>query len=332
MGTRGVWIEERPAIGPDDPIEIVVALGAGDGRAGRDAARLARGLRGRYRHVRVTELADGAALRRWARTAERAALLICVGGDGTQNKVADVAVRTGATLLPVPRGFGNLFATAMGLDGRVDRTIELVERGRPVRVDVGLSNGEAFLCQETLGLLAETQREAEASVAGPRRTWRRYLAYCRAAARRVVSAPMPRLQVVVDGRAVASEAPVVTVANVPAYGRWLSVTPDASPLNGMFDVFVIEDRRVGRILWELISRHLRIPGARRGGRLYRARRVTVLGPEGVVCSLEVLPRRLPVLVPPERAAVLVTGAAPAAAASGWPDGMAAAASGASARA
>jgi diacylglycerol kinase (ATP) len=327
MTRRAISAGKRPAIGLDDPIEIVVALGAGDGRAGRDATRLARALRARGRQVRVTELADGAALRRWARTAEGAALLVSVGGDGTQNRVADVAVRTGATLLPVPRGFGNLFATALGLDARVDHAVRLIEHGRPVHVDVGVSNGEVFLCQETIGLLADIQREAEAGLDGPQWKWRRYLAYCRAAARRVARAPMPRLQVVVDGRAVASAAPVVTVANVPAYGPWLSVTPDASPFDGMFDVFVIEDRRAGRILWELLSRHLRVPGARRGGRLYRARRVTVLGPEGPVCSLEVLARRLPVLVAPGRAAALAARAAPAGGVPGLP-GRVIAASGA----
>ena len=93
-----------------------------------------------------------------------------------------------------------------------------------------------------------------------------------------------------------NDALLVTVANVETYRGFLSLTPTASPIDGMFDVFVIP--RVGklRLAWRLFSLLLRLRGRWRGVRLYRGRTATVTTPR----RRDVLHTRrrvLPVLVP-----------------------------------
>ena len=92
----------------------------------------------------------------------------------------------------MPAGFGNLFARAFRQPSRVEEVLDLLEHGELVHVDVGLQNGEPFLCHASFGLLSEVQARVEigpvpsgpvadagSSTTGPRcaiserRPWRR---------------------------------------------------------------------------------------------------------------------------------------------------------------
>jgi hypothetical protein len=94
------------------------------------------------------------------------------------------------------------------------------------------------------------------------------------------------------------------VANVEAYGAWLPLVPDASPVDGLFDVFVLKAATHRRVVAKLLRRHLRIPGLGSGTLLCRGQRVSVSGLGASRDQLEVLPGALPVVVSPEKAAVL----------------------------
>lgn len=286
------------------PIQIVATPGSGNGRALDTARELYDRLRARRRDVRLELFDNLESLRRWGTTRGAGySLLICVGGDGSQGAAATAALRRTVPFLPVPSGFGNLFAKALQPAHRVDRVVELVERGEVVHVDVGLRNGELFLCQESFGLLADIQARAEASAARPRSRWRRALAYYRTALRHLwETTPVP-LQVTIDGRCVARDAVIVTVANVPTYGAWLMLTPAASPADGLFDVFLMRGGTTREILVKLLRRHLRIPGTERGMVVYRGRRVSIAAPS-TRDEVELVPRRLPVVVSRETAELL----------------------------
>jgi hypothetical protein len=111
----------------------------------------------------------------------------------------------------------------------------------------------------------------------------------------------------VDGRVVAVEAAVVVVANVKTYGPWLPLVPDASPVDGLLDVFVMKGATHREVFWKLLKYHLRMPGAAAGTLLCRGTQVSVSGVRSGRQQLQVLPGRLPVVVSPETAAALVHG-------------------------
>jgi diacylglycerol kinase (ATP) len=285
-------------------VEIVATPGSGNGRGMATAVRLREALRARGHDVQLEVFAGLESLRRWAATdATRFSFLICVGGDATQSTAAMAAVRRSVPFLPVPAGFGNLFARAFGHPNRVDRVVDLVDRGTLVHSDVGIQNGELFLCHASFGLLSEVQDRVEAS-AYPRARWRRWVAYYRVALRHLRDTPLAALQVTVDGRVVTQDAAVVTVANVETYGGWLRLTPAASPVDGLFDVFVMQGATKREILAKLLRRYFRLPGASSGARLYRGRRVSVAASRSARNELELIPGVLPVLVSPERAMAL----------------------------
>src|SRR5439155_1753092 len=151
-----------------------------------------------------------------------------------------------------------------------------IERGELVHDDVGVRNRDLFLCQESFGLLVDIQSTAEASANRPRARWRRGLAYYQTAMRYLRETPLTPLRVSVDGRMIARDAVIVTVANVETYGPWLPLTPDASPIDGLLDVFVMRRSSKRAILAALVQRHLRLAAGTphalgcRGGALERA--------------------------------------------------------------
>jgi diacylglycerol kinase (ATP) len=286
------------------PIQIVVTPGSGNGQALATARQLHGALGARRGGARLEVFDDLDSLRRWARAGDAGfSHLICVGGDGTQSAAAPAAMRRSVPFLPVPSGFGNLFAGALGHSPRVDRVLRALDSGEVVRVDVGVRGGEPFLCQEGFGLLSEIQARAEASKRRPRGRWRRSLAYYRMAIRYLRKmAPKP-LRVTVDGRVIAHDAIVVVVANVPSYGPWLPLTPEASPVDGRFDVFALGGTKLGALA-RLLRVHLRIPGTDRTMRLLRGRHVSIAAPGAAPTDLRVLSGQLPVVVSPETACAL----------------------------
>ena len=290
-------------LGRSWPIQIVATPGSGNGAALAAASDVREMLRARGHDVRLDVFPRLERLHRWAGTdATRFSLLISVGGDATQSAAAMAAVRRSVPFLPVPAGFGNLFARAFRLPDRVAQVSEVLERGEIVRADVGLQNGEPFLCHASFGLLSDIQARVEAG-RYPRARWRRWVEYYRTAMRHLRDTPLPALRVTVDGRVVTEDAVVVSVANVETYGPWLRLTPAASPVDGLFDVFVMQGAAKLEILAKLLGRHLRLPGAQ-SGTVYRGRRVTVasrLARE----ELDLMTGALPVVVWPETRRALV---------------------------
>jgi diacylglycerol kinase (ATP) len=283
---------------PNRAVKVVVTPGSGAGAARQIARRLSRLLGRRRWQAEMESFHDLESLRRWAATADgEFSHIVCIGGDATQSAAAVAAIRSEAAFVPVAAGFGNLFAGVFGLPNRAEAVIELLERGERRRVDVGAVGDELFLSHRSYGLLEQVQQVAERGRRQPKNRMLRYLWYWSVGRRFLFSTPLAGFQVEVDGARVADDAVLVTVANVETYRGFLNLTPSASPIDGMFDVFVIP--RVGklRLAWRLASLLLRLRGRWNGVRLYRGRRVTVTTPRRREV-LETRRRALPLLVPP----------------------------------
>lgn len=281
-------------------VQIIATPGSGDGRARATARRLQRALARRGQDARVETFADLTCLKQWAATcAPTFSRLVCVGGDATLSAAAAASVRLSIPLLPVPSGFGNIFARTFGHPERIDRVIEVLDRGQIRRVDVGVVNGggELFLSHQSYGVLAEIQGAVERSRAQPRSKALRHLAYYAAAPRFLFGSRLPAIRVEVDGEVLADNAALATVANVEAYRGYLSLTPDASPVDGLFDVFVIPRTSMAAVWGRLLKLAFGLRGAREGVLLRRGRlvRVTIDGRRSD--ELRVRPRALPLLVP-----------------------------------
>jgi diacylglycerol kinase (ATP) len=298
----------RTSAAPTRPIQIVVTPSSGNGTAMQTALKVREALAMHRRETSLEVFEDLESLHRWAQTDSHPfSAIVCVGGDGTQSVTALAAMRRSVPFLPVSSGFGNLFARAFNHPSTVGGALALLARGQVIQADVGMCNGELFLCQESYGLIADVQEAVEATAAAPRARWQRWLAYYRAAMGHVRQTPPARLRVMVDRRVVAVDAALVIVANVKTYGPWLPLVPDASPVDGLLDVFVMKGATHREVFWKLLKHHLRMPGAAADTLQCRGTQVSVSGLRSGRQQLEVLRGRLPVVVAPETAAALGQG-------------------------
>lgn len=93
-------------------------------------------------------------------------VVVCLGGDGTLNEVANGLVGTKVPLVPLPGGSTNVFARTVGLPNDPIEATSLVLRhledgAAPRRIGVGRVNGRAFISNAGIGLDAAVVRAVE---------------------------------------------------------------------------------------------------------------------------------------------------------------------------
>lgn len=279
-------------------IQLVVNPNSGNGRALAIAGRLESALVTRGYPTRMLAVRDLAEAARWASDCRKDfAYLCCVGGDSTLCAVAPACMRLSVPLLPVPVGFGNTFARAFDHHARLGAVLQMLEQGEVRRVDAGDGGDGVFLVARAFGFLWQVQQAVEGGEDLPRPAALRYLAYVQRAVRSLRHMPLPRVRVEVDGERLPGEAALAIVANVPTYRGFLNLTPLASPLDGLLDVFCVPRTTKLRLVSLLFAALLRPPSGRGPAISRRARRVW-LEVEGQASEeLTVLPGALPVLVP-----------------------------------
>jgi diacylglycerol kinase family enzyme len=165
-----------------------------------------------------------------------------------------------------------------------------------VWADVGVVRGEIFLSHQSYGYLARIQEDVE-RLERPRQRYLRLLAYYRMAAKQLSSSSLDTIQVEIDGHAVPGKAGLVTIANVETYRGFLSLTPAASPADGVLDVCVIPRTTQAGVLAQLVKVMLDVPGCRDEISLYRGRHVRVRVNRRRPEDVRVLDGVLPLLTP-----------------------------------
>jgi CheY-like chemotaxis protein len=108
----------------------------------------------------------------------------------------------------------------------------------------------------------------------------------------------------VDGRLFCRHAVIVTVANVETYRGFLSLTPEASPADGWFDVVAMERASRPRVWARLLGLLLGLSDAQTGLRRCRGRRIRVFEEGKAPQDVRMLSSALPLVVPPAMAAAL----------------------------
>jgi diacylglycerol kinase (ATP) len=278
-------------------VQIVVTSGSGAGRARHTAHGIRRALARRGRISRVLVFPQLEALQAWAgRCGPTFSHLVCVGGDATLSAAAAAALRCRVPFIPVPNGFGNVFARVFGHPHRAHEIVRLLEDGEERTVDVGLVGDELFLSHRSYGVLERIQQGVERGGRQPRGRMLRLLAYLGRARRLFSRRSLPAIRVEVDGALVAEDAVLVTAANVETYRGFLSLTPGASPLDGKFDVFVVPRTSRAGVFWRLLRIALGLPGRWRGVVLCRGEAVAVTTARGRE-ELRVARRALALVVP-----------------------------------
>lgn len=278
--------------------------GLGFGR--RNAPRLAAALRERGCDADLVWTTGPGTARSAAAEAspDRVSVILCVGGDGTLNEVAN---GIGDRRIPVtvfPTGTGNVLAKEYGIPYNVTGVCDMIVRGHTELLDVGVVNGRRFVLFAGIGFDAAVARFLRR-----RRTGRiSLLNYVVPILRTLAAYDFPEIKATLDGLP-AGSASSVLVSNVRSYGGPFRFTAEASPTDGSFDVCLVRGRRRRDLV-----RYLWAGGRRRVHRLrdvacVRARQVELTSESPVPVQadgdfigespvrIDLLPAHLPVIVP-----------------------------------
>ncbi len=88
-------------------------------------------------------------------------VVLAVGGDGTINAGARIAIAANAPLLIVPSGTMNLVAADLGIPLEIDRQLVDIARLVPRPIDYATVNGEVFLHSSAIGFVPHMARLRE---------------------------------------------------------------------------------------------------------------------------------------------------------------------------
>lgn len=271
FATRRLWpevadepAETRPAplipvspIAPDGRgLTVVVNPSAGS----RRDSDVPGSLRERLPGAEIIELSEHDDLVEvFKRAAESCEILGVVGGDGTVNAAATVAMEQGKPLLVVPGGTLNHFARDLGI-GSIDDAMEAIENGAGREVDVSLIDGKVFLNTASIGAyvdLVEARELIEKTVG----KWPAVLV----ALARVLREGEP-VRIELDGRSV--EAWMVFFGNCRYLPAGFAPSARSRLDDGLVDVRIVHSSHPfsrTRLMWAVLT------GTLGASRVYEAR-------------------------------------------------------------
>jgi diacylglycerol kinase (ATP) len=234
------------------------------------------------------------------------------GGDGTVTEVANALRGTSVDLGILPGGTTNMIATALGIPRDLNQALQLVAQPDHIvrKMPLGFANHRPFLQMVGIGLEArmiqDTDREAKDRLG--------FLAYGVAAFNALVNAPVAKYHLKLDGESIEIEGVTCLILNidnlVPGVNIPAITASPPLPRNGLLDVLVIRKADLPAVLSiaaTMAGASLNLEVVPR----WQACRVTVMPDplqlvqaDGEVLSemavyARVLPRPIPVIVPPQ---------------------------------
>ena len=251
---------------------VIVNPAAGRGRAARMWQHL------QHLHSRVEcvateaqgharELAIGAS----RRGAER---VVAVGGDGTVSEVAAGLAGTDVALGIIPAGTGNDFSRALHVPTSPEAAAHLALDGPTQWVDLGQvrigNRCVPFVNVAGCGFDAEVVRRTSAA-----RHLRGMLPYLIGIVRTLsVFRPQP-MRLVLDGQQLERLTLGIAVANGPRYAGGMPIAPEATIDDGLFDVCLIGDVSIPRLVALLPHLYAGTHRGRRDVEFFRCRELSV---------------------------------------------------------
>jgi diacylglycerol kinase family enzyme len=239
--------------------------------------------------------------------------VVAAGGDGT---AADLANRLEPALpmALLPLGTENLLARYLKVPYQPEKVADLIAAGQSVALDAGRANGRLFLLMAGCGFDGEVVRRLHAQRDGHITHW----TYAKPMLAAIRKYEYPQFEICCTLSVGGQEVPIkhsfvarwAFVSNLPRYAGTLSFSPQATGDDGRLDLCAFQGGSVWAGLRYLVAVMARRHEALRDCITARATRIVLTGGEPVPyqldgdpagwlpLSIDVLPRRINVLVPP----------------------------------
>ena len=160
-------------------------------------------------------------------------VVVAVGGDGTVNETAAGLVGTESALAIVPAGSGNGLARHLKIPMNLKRAIEVINRGKILKIDTATINDQLFVNVAGVGFDASVARKF--ALAGKRG----FSTYLRITTNSYKDYEPKQYTLVIDGKVFKRRALLISFANSSQFGNNTSIDPTASVNDGYIDVCIV---------------------------------------------------------------------------------------------
>jgi diacylglycerol kinase (ATP) len=161
--------------------------------------------------------------------------VIAVGGDGLLHIILQRVTPAQVPFTVIPAGTGNDFVRTLGWDlENFEAQLTAVTSNEPSSIDLGLVDGEWF------GAILSTGFDSVVNEKANTMQWPKGPMKYNAA----IAIELPRFkprhyEITLDDRTIATEAMLIAVSNGRSYGGGMLVSPNASIVDGLFDVMIL---------------------------------------------------------------------------------------------
>lgn len=171
-----------------------------------------------------------------------------VGGDGTLNEVLNGIVNSQSQLGIIPAGSGNDFIKSLIIDENVsvEKLLKQTIIGESKKTDIGIVNGKYFINISSIGFdadVVQTSIKLKKSPFIPSK-----LAYLLSIFLTVFFHKNKNLEILLDNNKINTKTTLLAVCNGNFYGGGMLVAPFAKISDGCFDVCLVEDLSILKIL------------------------------------------------------------------------------------
>lgn len=185
-------------------------------------------------NVVFTEYAGHAAEIAHKCVADKADIVVAVGGDGTVNEVARSLIHTDTALGIIPCGSGNGLARHLCIPMDIKKSIAIINRCNIESLDYGVINSMPFFCTCGMGFDAFiSQKFAEAGKRGP-------ITYMENILKEGLKYKPEVYEVEDDSESTKYKAFLIACANASQYGNNAYIAPKATMTDGLMDVIIME--------------------------------------------------------------------------------------------
>lgn len=159
--------------------------------------------------------------------------VISVGGDGTNNAIAQSLVGTGVPLGIVAMGSGNGYARSLGLSLDPEKALAHALTASANALDVGYLNEQLFLGTAGIGFDARVAHRFDQSKS------RGMLGYARIIMQEIFGAPPMRMVLKVNDETTEAEVLMLVFCNTREFGNGANISPGSRPDDGMAELRVV---------------------------------------------------------------------------------------------
>jgi diacylglycerol kinase (ATP) len=184
-------------------------------------------------HIMMTEYAGHATEIASQEREKGTDIVVAVGGDGTVNEIGKALVDSNTAMGIIPCGSGNGLARHLHIPMNVPKAIDIINGGNIQSIDYGRINNLPFFCTCGVGF------DASISMDFAKKKTRGFVTYIETTLMDYLKYKPETYNITTENGEKSYKAFLITVGNASQYGNNAYIAPNASLMDGLFDVIVL---------------------------------------------------------------------------------------------